>query len=79
MSKSDLDDLADELAEFAPPEKKKDVQPTRNASSQVLRKSSASLTNMDVHRNMAKIVRSSSASMQCGSIGYAASQPAVPC
>lgn len=79
MSNSDLDDLAAELAEFAPPEKKKDVQPARNASSQVLRKSSASLTNMDVRRNTAKIVRSSSASMQCGSTGYAVSQTAVPC
>lgn len=39
MSNSDLDDLAAELAEFAPPEKKKDVQLPRSASSLVLKKS----------------------------------------
>jgi hypothetical protein len=79
MSKSDLDNLAAELAEFAPPEKKKDAQPARSVSLLDLRKFSASLSNMGVRRNMEKIAISSSACMPCGSIVYACFQTAVPC
>lgn len=79
MSKSELDDLANELAEFAPSEKKKGRPASEERIIAGFEEISASLTNMGVRRNTVKSVRSSSASMQCDSTVCALSQTTVPC
>ena len=79
MSNSDLDDLAAELAEFAPPEKKKG----RPASEERIIAGFEEIQRFADQHGRApqhgEDRRSSSASMQCGSTGYAVSQTAVPC
>jgi hypothetical protein len=79
MSNSDLDDLAAELAEFAPPEKKGGRPPARSVSSLASRKSSASSSSTAARRSMAKTATYSSAYMPCGSTVCARSRIAAPC
>lgn len=79
MSNSDLDELAAELAEFAPAEKKMAAQPARSVSFLASRKSNASQSSTGVRRSMAKTATYSSAYMPCGSTVYARSRIAAPC